>query len=212
LIIIMSEASNGSRFLTRLGRWAAELILIFVGVYAAFALNNYQQHQLEAKRRDQILASLEQQLQEGIESARTEGAKQTEQAAEFRRALAAGEMPPLHGFAFTTDYSPSDIATLLQAGGIELLDVKTLTSLRELESVIRGGLSRMAHYEKLSDNLIAPNLDQDISFFYDPATKKLRIRFEKYPDAIQTSADFFHELERTQIELLKQIQLERRKH
>ena len=68
----------------------------------------------------------------------------------------------------------------------------------------------MAHYEKLSDELIAPNLDEDISFFYDPGTKKLRKRFEKYPDALQAAADFFHDLERTQTELLKQIQAERR--
>ena len=49
----------------RLARWAAELILVFVGVYAAFWLNSYQQHQQEAKRRDQILASLERTLREG---------------------------------------------------------------------------------------------------------------------------------------------------
>jgi hypothetical protein len=52
------------------------LVLVFVGVYAAFWLNNYQQHQQEAKRRDQILASIEQQLKEGIGSAKTEGVKQ----------------------------------------------------------------------------------------------------------------------------------------
>jgi hypothetical protein len=71
----------------------------------------------------------------------------------------------------TTDYNPGDVATLLQSGGIELLDVKTLTVLRQLESTIRGDLSRLTHFEKLSDELIAPNLDQDISFFYDPTTK-----------------------------------------
>jgi hypothetical protein len=109
------------------------------------------------------------------------------------------------------DYSPSDIATLLQSGGIELLEVKTLMALRDLESVIRGGLMRMKHYEALSDELIAPNLDQDISFFYDPVTKKLRKRFEKYPDMLQATVDFFHELERTQAALLAQIQAERRK-
>ena len=48
----------------------------------------------------------------------------------------------------------------------------------------------MAHYEKLSDELIAPNLDQDISFFYDPATKKLRKRFEKYPDGNRSRRKF----------------------
>jgi len=195
-----------------LARWAAELVLVFVSVYAAFWLNSYQQHQQEAKRRDQILASLEQQLKEGIDSAKTEGVKQDRQVAEFRRALAAGEMPQIDVFALASDYSASDIATLLQSGGIELLDVKTLTSLRDLESIIRGGLSRMAHYEKLSDELIAPNLDQDISFFYHPVTKKLRKRFEKYPEALDTVVSFFHELERAQSELLKQIQAERRRH
>jgi hypothetical protein len=195
-----------------LGRRAAELVLVFLGVYAAFWLNNYQQHQQEAKRRDQILASLEQRLKEGIESAKTEGIKEGREVTEFRRALNAGEMPPLRPFAFSSDYSASDIATLLQSGGIELLDVKTLTALRDLESVIRGGLSRMAHYEKLSDELIAPNLDQDISFFYDPATKKLRKRFEKYPEALEATVNFIHGLEKTQTELLKQIQVERQRH
>lgn len=198
-------------FPARLGRWVAELLLVFVGVYAAFWLNNYQERQRDAKRHDQILASLEDQLKGGIESAKSEGAKQNAEAAEFRRALEAGEMPPLRPFAFVSDYSASDIAAMLQSGGIELLDIKTLISLRNLESVIRAGLSRMTHYEKLSDQLIAPNLDQDISFFYDPATKRLRKRFEKYPEAIQAGADFFHDLEKTQTDLLKQIQAERRR-
>jgi hypothetical protein len=47
-----------SRFL-RLGGWVAELVLVFVGVYAAFWLNNYQQHQQDAVRRDRILSSIE---------------------------------------------------------------------------------------------------------------------------------------------------------
>jgi len=69
----------------------------------------------------------------------------------------------------------------------------------------------MAHYEKLSDELIAPNLDQDISFFYDPVTKTLRKRFDKYPEALDTTVNFFHELEKAQRQLLKQIELERQK-
>jgi len=121
-------------------------------------------------------------------------------------------MPPLHPFVFTTDYSPGDIATLLQSGGVELLDVKTLMALRELESVIRWGLSDMQRYEKLSDELIVPNLDQDISFFYDSATKKLRRRFEMYPQALEATVKFARDLERTKTELVKQIQAERRGH
>jgi prefoldin subunit 5 len=81
--------------------------------------------------------------------------------------------------------------------------------LRNDESVIRWGLSRLQRYQKLSDELIVPNLDQDVSFFYDPATKRLRKRFEIYLDALQATVKFARDLERTHTELLKQIQAER---
>ena len=196
---------------SKIGRWMAELLLVFVGVYAAFWLNGVQQHHQEAKRRDQILGSLEQLLKDGIANTKEQTAKEEREVAELQRALQAGEMPPVRRFTFTTDYNPGDIATLLQSGGIELLDVRTLTALRELESVIRWGLSRMAHYQKLSDELIAPNLDQDKSFFYESSTQ-LRKRFEIYPEALREELNFFRELEQKQTQLLKQIQAERQRH
>jgi hypothetical protein len=98
---------------------------------------------------------------------------------------------------------------MLQSGGVQLLDVETLMAVRNDESVIRWGLSRMAWFQKLSDELIVPNLDQDISFFYDPVTKKLRKRFEIYPDALAANVQFANELERTHIKLFKRIQAER---
>ena len=107
--------------------------------------------------------------------------------------------------------APGNFAAILQAGGVQLLDLETLNALRNDESVIRWGLSRMARYTKLSDELIVPNLDQDISFFYDPATKKLRRRFEMYPEALDATVRFANELERTHTDLLKRIQAERQR-
>src|SRR5437667_950635 len=160
----MSQTTEKHSRFARLGDWVAELVLVFVGVSAAFWLSNYQQHRQDAERRDQILAFIEQQLSEGIESSKVNRAQEQEpEAAEFRRALDAGEMPPLRPFVFITDYSPSDLATMLQSGGVQLLDVQTLRALRSDESVIRWGLARMGRYQKLSDELIVPNLDQDIA-------------------------------------------------
>ncbi|HJX80446.1 MAG TPA: hypothetical protein VJ248_00255 [Candidatus Udaeobacter sp.] len=208
----MSQTTEKRSRVSHFGRWVAELVLVFVGVYAAFWLNSYQQRQQDAERRDQILAFIEQTLSEGIESSKINRAKEEEPlAAEFRRALDAGEMPPPRPFTFITDYSPSDLATMLQSGGVQLLDVQTLTALRNDESVIRWGLARMARYQKLSDELIVPNLDQDISFFYDPTTKELRKRFEIYPEALQETVNLANELERTHTELLKRIQAERQR-
>jgi len=207
-----ATADPKAPFLSRAGRWVAELILVFVGVSAAFWLSNYQQRQQDAERRDRILAFIEQTLGEGIESSKINRAKEQEpEAAEFRRALDAGEMPLLRPFVFITDYSPSDLATMLQSGGVQLLDLQTLRALRNDEAVIRWGLARMTRYQKLSDELIVPNLDQDISFFYDPAARKLRKRFEIYPQALDARVKFANELEQTHTELLKQIQAERRR-
>ena len=208
-MVLVAVINKKRSLLSRIGRWTAELILVFVGVYAAFWLNNYQQHRQDAGRRDQILAALEQQLSEGIDSGKINRAKQEKKATEFLRALDAGEMPPLQPFHFITDYSPTDWATMLQSGGVQLLDVQTLMAVRNDESVIRWGLSRMAWYQKLSDELIVPNLDQDISFFYDPVTKKLRKRFDIYPEALDANVQFAKELERTHTDLLKRIQAER---
>jgi hypothetical protein len=210
----MSDPSSPGpkSFLPRLGHWAAQVLLVFLGAYAAFWLNNYQEHQQEARRRDQILAALENEVTGGLESAKTEGARERQKVAEFRRALDAGEMPPVRPFAFTTDYSATDAATLLQSGGYQLFDVKTLIALRQMESTLRGGLSRIMHYEKLSDELIVPNLDQDASFFYDPATKQLRKRFSEYPTVLQTCVEFFDDLEKAYSELLVQIRAERQRH
>jgi hypothetical protein len=197
--------------LPRLGHWAAELLLVFLGAYAAFWLNNYQEHQQEARRRDQLLAALEHEVTEALRSAETEKTKQTKNVAEFTRALEAGEMPPLRPFSFTSDYSATDVATLLQSGGYQLLEVKTLVALRNVESTLRGGLSGIMHYQKLSDELITPNLDQDISFFYDPATKTLRKRFAGYPDALKNVQQFFEDYIRAETDLLAQIRAERQK-
>ncbi|HEY2046840.1 MAG TPA: hypothetical protein VGG93_09700 [Candidatus Udaeobacter sp.] len=207
----MAVINQKRSLLSRVGRWTAELVLVFVGVYAAFWLNNYQQRQQDAERRDRILASIEQLLQRGIESGKINRAKEERRAAEFQRALDAGQMPQLQAFVFTTDYSPGDFATMLQSGGNQLLDLETLTALRNDESVIRWGLSGIARYQKLSDELIVPNLNQDISFFYDPTTKKLRKQFEIYPEALQATVKFANDLERTHTALLKQIQAERQR-
>jgi len=209
----MGKITQKRSVFSRVGRWIAELILVFVGVYAAFWLNNYQQHRQDAERRDRILGYIEQTLSEGIESSKRNRAKEQEpEATEFRRALEAGEMPQVRPFVFITDYSPSDLATMLQSGGVQLFDVETLKALRNDESVIRWGLQRMARYQKLSDELIVPNLGQDVSFFYEPATRKLRKQFEIYPKALDARVSFANELERTHTELLKRIQAERQSH
>jgi hypothetical protein len=204
----MTEPSR-KPFFSRFGRWIAELILVFVGVYGAFWLNGYQERQRDMKRRDIILESLEERVKKELENAHQNAEIEEKTAHEFRRALDAGEMPAIKTFSFQADYSPTDVATLLQAGGVELLDPKTLTTLRNTESIIRAGLALMARIEKLSDQVIVPHLNEGNAVFYDPATKKLRPSVEKYPDGLDAAGKFFREMEKSEQDLLRQLQTER---
>src|SRR2546429_9764247 len=117
----MSQTTEKRSRFSHFGGWVAELVLVFLSVYAAFWLSNYQQHRQDAERRDRILASIERTLRKGIESGKINRAREEREAAEFKRTLDAGEMPPLRPFVFTTDYSPGDFATWLQSGGTQLL-------------------------------------------------------------------------------------------
>jgi hypothetical protein len=67
----------------------------------------------------------------------------------------------------------------------------------------------MQQIQTLSNELIAPNLDQDISFFYDPGTRQLRKRFAAYPEALQTAAVFLHDLASASQQLLERLHAER---
>ena len=201
-----------SAFLRHLGKWCAELLLVFLGAYAAFWLTNHQEHLKEAQRRQLILAALEEQFANDIDSAKAQRDRTANGLAAFQKKLEAGEMPPLNSFSFTTDYSATDIAALLQSGGYQLLDVKTLFAVRQLEFVLRRGVSTMQRAQQLSDSLIVPNLDQDSSFFYDPATKQLRKRFTRYIEALQGFPPFYDDYIKALTELLAQIRVERAKH
>ncbi|MFL6520034.1 MAG: hypothetical protein ACJ8NS_07425 [Chthoniobacterales bacterium] len=196
----------------RVFRWAAELLLVFLGAYAAFWLTKHQEHQDDIHRRQQILAAYEEQLTGDLENARILRDTQAKGLAAFKRKIDAGEMPPLNTFSFSSDYSPTDVATLLQSGGYQLLDVKTLVALHQLESVLRGGVSTFQRAQQLSDTLIVPNLDQDITFFYDPATKQLRKRFTRYTEALDAFIPFYDAYIKALSDLLPQIRTERAKH
>jgi hypothetical protein len=147
-------------------------------------------------------------VQRKVSELTSEAITQDKEATDFARKLGAGEMPALQPLDWATGYNPGDIAAFLQAGGLDLLDVKTITSLRRADRDTRRVLSRMLHYQQLSDTLIAPNLDQDTGFFYDPATRKLRKRFANYPDILGAGANAMHQLASAYADLLTQLRSE----
>ena len=199
------------RLLARAARWGGELLTVFVGVYAAFLLNDHQAHRQEQQRREQILAWMEKQFTETTAELENERTQMKKEAEIFDRQLAAGEMPELHAFNFATDYDPSDIASVLGSGGFDLLEVETVREIKGAETTLRVMLATARHDQQLSDALILPNLEKDRSFFYDPATHQLRPAYHWYGEFYKTFLAGYDTLLPQSKKLIAQVRAERQR-
>ena len=189
-----------------------ELVIVFVGVYAAFVLNAHQNHEQERQRRQQILAYLEKQATASAEKLQQVTASYDHQMNAFLTQLARGEMPEVTAISWASSYNANETNWILQAGGLELLDVATIARLKEVDVAASTGLSTMAHYQRLSDELIVPHLGQGRSFFYDPETKQLRPEYGQYPDILREGSRILHELSEKTNELVTQLRTEQTPH
>ena len=198
-----------ARLAAGLGRKAAELVTVFVGVYAAFLLNDYQSHREERQRREQILSWLEERYPEMYAELGRCSEEMRRTGDDFNRRVAAGEMPAVKTFLWTTDYNALELTGLLQSGGYTLLEIKTVRSLQDVDGTLREMVALALHDQQLSDALILPNLDKGPSAFYDPATKHLRPAYAWYGDFAGQMVAKYAEL-RPQLErVLEQLKVER---
>lgn len=180
-----------------------ELAVVFFGVYAAFLLNRFETDRRDTQRRGQILDAIERQvsakvndLAQNVDEGRTE-------LAEFDRKLAAGEKPSLGIQYSNASYSPSEDATLLQAGGLELLDVQTLESFRKVNTLERA-LNSLTHDQFQMELTMLGN--QAGGEFYDPDTRQLRDHFKWYPVVLHEVLSTAEALLAAEQELLTRIQ------
>jgi hypothetical protein len=200
-------------------RWArviinrlVELVIVFVGVYAAFVLNAHQGREQEQQRRQQILAYLEKGATASAENLKQVTVAYDRRTNEFLTQLAKGEMPEVTPISWASSYEANDSTWLLQAGGLELLDIETIARMKELDYAARTGLSTMAHYQQLSDQLVVPHLGEGRSFFYDPATKQLRKEYAEYPEILKEGSRVLHELSEKTDRFVAQLRVEQKHH
>src|SRR5215475_5765800 len=190
----------------------AELIIVFLGVYAAFLLNGYQMHQRDQQRRNQILTYLEKQATTSSEKLNQVTLNYDQQMNTFLTQLARGQMPEISPVAWATSYNANQTSWILEGGGLELLDIATIAKLKEVDSAASTGLSKMAHYQLLSDQLIVPHLGDGRSFFYDPATRQLRKEYALYPEILKEGSKVLHELLEKTDQLVAQLRAEQAQH
>lgn len=155
-----------------------DLLVVFFGVYAAFLLNRFETDRRDAQRRGQIFDALEREVRANVDEMKQGVSAARVEIDAFDRKLAAGEMPSLAVSYNNSSYSPSDDATLLQAGGIDVLDVQTLDELRKVNGLRRSFAASMRNQFELELMILGTHEGGE---FYDAETKQLKKHFTWYP-------------------------------
>jgi hypothetical protein len=69
---------------------------------------------------------------------------------------------------------------MLQSGGIEVLEVELIQQVQLFFKKLQDFLDLYTRFERLTESMILPEMDQDTSFFYEPDGPELRDKYKWY--------------------------------
>lgn len=186
-----------------------ELVMVFVGVYSAFYLNGFQVRQDQRQRQRQLIIYLEKEAASRAKSDH-EAARMLEQKrAEFVAKIEEQTMPELEPINQRRLYDIADFNSLLQTGSLDVLDLRTVARMREVDAISRSGYAMMANYQQLTNQLIVLHAGESRDYFYDPGTRQLRRQFAVYLESLQAGAQFLQQLSEADDRLLAALTNER---
>jgi hypothetical protein len=167
-----------------LSRIALEIVIGFVGVYAAFALSAYKDRRDLIDRRHQIKRALIAEIRPMVALAEHNESGYREFLAAFDSSAKAGRPAP-HPFIETVSLADHVWEATKQAGGLNLLDVPTFV---DLAAFYNGNSQMFAQYAQLREfslTEILPRLGGGPEAFYEPGTRTLRASFGVYRAALR---------------------------
>lgn len=175
-----TSAPTRSLTLRTVGRWAVELGIVFVGVYAAFMLSQHQAERQQRERQAQITAALVREIEDITTNTRRVATVLPRVVAQYDSTIRAGDMPRLEPWIEPVRVRTHMWEATLQSGGLELLDVATMYRLSEFYNALDAGFAQIDQLRVLSETVLLPDANTHPAAFYDPETKGLRPKYAWY--------------------------------
>lgn len=195
----------------KVAEWMVDLVIVFVGVYAAFVLNAYESGREQSDRREQLLTWLDDYCGESAANLENEQTLIEEALTDFNRRLNKGEMPELAYININSSYDSTFTLSFFQAGAGELLEVGTLRQLRAVDKDSKLAAEDIRHFQELTTSVLVPQLNHERTFFYDPSSRQLLPQYAWYPTAFQDMVDYCNKIRPEIDELRKRINEERKR-
>jgi len=83
---------------------------------------------------------------------------------------------------------------MLQSGGIEVLEVELIQGVQGFFKKLQDLLDLYSRFERLSESMILPEMDQSVDFFYEPEGSELRDKYKWYVNSLFTVGMSLREL------------------
>ncbi len=187
-------------------QWAIELVVVFVGVYAAFLLSEFKARKETEEQRHQIVEAVRTEIEEIMFRADRAAGGLAQMVAYYDSTIAAGEKPPLRPMIEPVRAESHMWEATLQMGGLDIVDVPTMYRISKFYNVLNAGFEQLDQMRELSETLIIPNLDEGSDEFYDPVTGKLRHKYQWYLDGLRNIASLSLEVKSVGNELLNDLE------
>ena len=169
-----------------IGKFAFELIIVFIGVTAAFALENRREQSTEAKDHAAMIAALRPTLDDLIQHNVEFDAEVAPKLAAFDAAIAAGGQPALPIFRESNSERPPTRAWdgMVASGAARALEPRLFFNLALFYTRQESLGERYVRYNNFTEQRVY-GAGQDASVFYDPASKRLKPEFAAHVDRLR---------------------------
>ena len=165
-------------------RLAIELAVVFVGVYAAFALSQYEARREAHERRRQLQNALVREIEDLTSNTRRVAEQLPGQLAQFDSDVRAGRRPPLRPWIEPVRVQTHMWEATLQSGALDLFDIPTVYSLSRFYNELNAGFEQLAQLRALSETVLIPNLERGSTEFYSPDGRTLRPKYQWYREGL----------------------------
>ena len=188
-MLFLKVTRSVKRFAARFGWLMAELVFVFLGMYGAFLLERMHDDDMDLLRKRQILQALVDEFEDyEIELGSASSSLDEAYGVPFFTSYGAGERPfptpiPYGGMG---SVNTGIWEAMLQSGGIEVLEVEVIQQVQVFFKKLQDLLDLYSRFERLTEQMILPEMDQEVNYFYQTEGSELRDKYKWYVNSLFT--------------------------
>jgi hypothetical protein len=178
------RSSTNKSFTVKSGQLVRELLIVFIGVFAAFLLNDYWNERKEQAKEKKLYQALYQDMKRFSRNgkAQEEGFLRRLQfwSDSTEKLVAKGEAILYPGRIYGDYWHMGVFDAMMKSGKLNDIDVDVFVTLANNHTLYMMFLDNIQYCNEFYESKIAPYAETGASEFYDPETGELKTMYKSY--------------------------------